>query len=309
MKLILRQISKKRRKSLNNRLAMTNPSTLFAEFKRNTKGFCLEEPFDFLIFRPIAFLIVKLTYSLPLGPNHFSFMALVVSLAAGYHLASGSAEGFVYGGVGIFIFSVLDCCDGMIARMKKNGSEYGNLIDMFVDLLSSTSFYVGLYLGLGKSSDFFPLHYFAMISAVFILIHVSIYNYYKKQYFFYAEGNPDGRNREIDLYRRNLDKLNSQKGRFFDKMLLYLFLLFSKAQKDSSHTTLYDVQNYINCNKKILPMWGVVAGSSHLALLSFSLMTHRVGIYFIFSIVLFNLWLVFVTVVQSGVNESIVVSK
>jgi phosphatidylglycerophosphate synthase len=278
---------------------------IFSEYKKNSKEFFLEEPFDFIIFRPIAFLILKIVYFSSIRPDHFSLMALIVAIFSGYQLSTGSADGFTFAGIGILIFCVLDCCDGMLARMKKNGSEYGQLIDMFVDLLSSISFYTGLFIGLFNNENLFPFHYLAIVSAVFILIHASIYNYYKSQLIFHLENNPNGRNKEIEGYRKNLEELQKSRGRYFHKLLISLFLIFSRAQKNPENKVKTKIDKYIKYNKPILPMWGISSGSSHLMLFAISLITHRVGLYFFFSIVLANLWLIFVSVIQSGVNSSI----
>ena len=277
----------------------------YTEYKKNTKEFQLEEPFDFVIFRPLAFLILKVVNWPFLRPDHFSFMALIVALTSGYLLSTGTASGFIYAGIGIFVFSVLDCCDGMLARMKKNGSQYGELIDMFVDLLASCSFYIGLFVGLSKAKGFFPIHYLALVSAFFILFHASIYNFYKKQFFFYLENNPLGRTREIEKYRRDLERLNKEHGNLFHRLLLWLFLLFSRAQKNPQKISTFQVEKYLKYNKSILPMWGIVSGSTHLMILSISLMTHRIGFYFFFAIVLSNLWLAFVSMIQVGVSASV----
>lgn len=275
------------------------------DYKKNVKEFALEEPCDFFIFRPIAYLIIKVTYSLPLNPNHFSLLALLIALFSGYSLSTGTAIGSINGGIGIFVFSILDCCDGMLARLKKNGSMYGDIIDMLVDVIASTSFYGGLAIGVSTGNEFIPLHFLAILSVMFILIHASLYHYFKKQYLFYLDKNPNGRAREIESYQRDLEKLKKEKGHHFDKFLLRFFLLFSSAQKKSKKVEVFNVDKYIKYNKPILPMWGVGSGSSHLFLLSVSLMTHRLGIYFLFSIILFNVWFILVGLIQMGINSSI----
>jgi phosphatidylglycerophosphate synthase len=277
----------------------------YSEYKRNSKELELEEPFDFFVFRPLAFLILKIANWSFLRPDHFSIVALIIAIISGYFLTTGTPKGFAYAGVGIFIFSVLDCCDGMLARMKKNGSKYGQLIDMFVDLLASICFYVGLCIGLSKGNDFFPIHYFAIVSAVFILVHASIYSFYKKQFLFYLENNPQGRTREIEKYRRDFDNLNKEGGSYFERLLIWLFLVFSRAQKNPKSMSTFKVGKYLKYNKPILPMWGVVSGSTHLMLLSLSLITQHVMLYFFYAIVLSNLWLAFVSMIQVGVNVSV----
>ena len=270
--------------------------TFFSDYKKNTNEFYQEEFLDFFIYRPLAFLLVKTTYFLPLTPNHFSVFALLISVLAGYFISTGTINGFICGGIGIFLFGILDCSDGMIARMKKNGHEYGIMIDMFVDAISGIIFYSGLFIGLNKFYGYSPLHYLSFVSGVSSLIHAGIYNFHKKQYFFYLKGDPDGRRKEIEFYSRKLDVLNTDRGKWFEKILLILFLVFTKFQKRSNKIKEYDVKAYLQCNKPLLPMWGGIAGSSHLFFLALFVIIGRIDLFFITSIILFNLWIFFILV-------------
>jgi len=279
------------------------------EYQNNTKEFRLEEPFDFLIYRPLAYLIVKLTYKMPLNPNHYSFVALIWALVGSYFIAQGEKIDFAVGGVCIVLFSVFDCCDGMIARMKKNGSKWGTQIDMFVDLISNIAIYSTLFIGLKKQNHDFPIEYFSFLCAICILIHASIYHYYKKQFQHYSSGNPDGRIRELNAWRREYDQLKKQKRQFFEKFLLFMFLKFSNAQKSDASIPLYDAEKYTKVNISILPLWAFVAGSSHLTFLSLALMLNEMPIYLYFALVISNLWLLLVYFIQSNVNSSILLKE
>ena len=130
---------------------------MISEYKKNTKEFWQEEPFDFFFYRMAAFLMVKLTYKLPLRQTTFLLLGLITAIFSGFTLSKGTHDSFALGGIGIIVFGIFDCCDGMLARMKKNGTKYGPLIDMVVDVLSSISFFTGLTIGLSKTIDDFYL--------------------------------------------------------------------------------------------------------------------------------------------------------
>ena len=278
-----------------------------ADYKKNTKDFSLEEPFDFVFYRPLAYIIVKATYKLPLTPNMFSFSALLFAILAGYSLSTGTHEGFIKGGICILIFGTLDCCDGMLARMKKNGSVYGDLIDMFVDLLASINFYTGTFIGLkiiySEADTNFP--YMIWPCAFLLFAHVSIYSFYKKQLLFYQSGNPNGRKREIDRYKREYEKLKKINGQYFDRFLVFLFLKFSDKQVDESKRVEYHGEAYITYNKKILPFWAVISGSSHLTILAIALMINELEVYIYFAFFLANMWCFMAYMIQNGVNNKL----
>jgi hypothetical protein len=277
----------------------------YEDYKKNTKDFSLEEPFDFFFYRPLAYLLVKLTYKLPLTPNMFSLAALCFALIAGYSLSKGTQEGFIQGGLCIIIFGILDCCDGMLARMKKNGSMYGDLIDMFVDLLASINFYTGTFLGLRiiYSDSNFP--FMVWPCAFLLLVHVGIYSFYKKQLLFYQSGNPNGRKREIDKYKREYEKLKKENKEIFNRFLLFLFLKFSDKQADESKRVEYHHNDYVQYNKKILPFWGIISGSTHLSILAISLIINELEVYIYFAFFLANMWVFMTYMIQNGVNNKL----
>lgn len=137
-----------------------------------------EEPFDFLIYRPIANLIVKSTLSLPLHANHFSMLALLVGLISGILIFLSQPNSWFTAGIGILIFNVLDCCDGMYARAKGNASKYGHWIDRIVDIISNTSLLTALWICLDS-----PLYKnLVLASTVAIAMHALAFQYFKNQY-------------------------------------------------------------------------------------------------------------------------------
>lgn len=276
-----------------------------SEYKSCTKLFEIEEPLDFAIFRPLAYVVVKLTYFLPLTPNMFSFFAFLSALFAGWSLIHGESH-FFYGGLGVFAFSVFDCCDGMLARLKKNGSFYGEMIDMLVDLISNICFFFGLAYGVSKSSNYVSsMPFLVIVSGIFILIHASIYRYYRTQYEFYLSGNPEGRHDHLEMFRAKLDEVNANNGSFFEKFILTAYLLFSDQQKKEKDIKVYPVEDYLNLNKPLLPLWGFIAGTSHLFVLSVALMFSRPEIYVVTAIVIYNLMLLWVWWKQTQVLKKL----
>ena len=276
---------------------------MIAEYKKNVRGFWQEEPFDYLFYRPLAFVVVKGTYSLPLTPNHFSIMALMTALFSGFCLAQGTVAGFICGGGGILLFGVWDCCDGMLARMKRNGDPYGQFVDMFVDILSAISFYGGLCWGLRNVGGLYP--WLVLLSGAMICIHAGLYNFYKKQFFFYDAGNPRGRPEEIETLKKDLQDLRERGGALFARFLIRSFLFFAGVQKSSEKLSFYDVKDYTRNNKMTLCFWSFIAGSSHLTLLALSLILSKIEFYLVFSLIFANVWLMWALLAQCRVNRSL----
>ena len=89
----------------------------------------VEEPLDLLFYRPIAFAIVKLIYRLPITPNQVTLLSLGAGLVAAYYFSLGTAGAFIAAAVWYAVTNILDCCDGMLARLQGSGTPLGRLID------------------------------------------------------------------------------------------------------------------------------------------------------------------------------------
>lgn len=273
------------------------------EYKKYSRGWHGEEMFDFLIYRPLAYTIIKLTYSLPFTPNTFSLLGLLTALASSYFILQGGPYDLMAGGLGIILFSIFDCCDGLLARMKKNSSPLGELVDMVVDLISSTCFFVSSYIGLEKLNGDIWYHELIIPAGLILLFHASIYHYYKKMFQFYRDGNPDGREREIDNFRRLLARI--PKGHWHRRFLVKLYIFFTNLQSNPKTKSTFERESYITLNKQILPLWGVISGSTHLSFLALALIFNKISYFLYFSFVAASLWVIFVYTIQKGLNRNI----
>ena len=107
------------------------------------------------VARPPAAVIVWLLRSTPLTPNQVTFLATFVcaGAAALIALTPGSWLWLVVGAA-IFEFSfVLDCADGMLARLRKHASPLGHLLDFLMDELKATLVYGAVAIRLWQETD------------------------------------------------------------------------------------------------------------------------------------------------------------
>lgn len=108
----------------------------------------LEEFLDLVLFRPVAFLLVKLLQHTPVTPNHVTMFSLIPGLASGLCFWQGTPEYFLVGALLLFFTNVLDCVDGMLARIRGTGSIVGYVLDGFVDYLIQIFLYISILHGL-----------------------------------------------------------------------------------------------------------------------------------------------------------------
>jgi len=103
--------------------------------------------------RPISRRITRLLLQFPISPSLWTISIFVLPLIACVCFVRGDYVSVVIG-AGIFqAFSILDGCDGEIARAKNLESKFGERLDHFCDFLASLLYVLALGLGLHRLSE------------------------------------------------------------------------------------------------------------------------------------------------------------
>jgi phosphatidylglycerophosphate synthase len=94
------------------------------------------------IARPPAAVLVWMFKGTPITPNQVTFLATVVAAAAGamFVLWQGWL-GLVLAALVFELSFILDCVDGMLARLRKLASPLGHLLDFLMDELKAMLIY------------------------------------------------------------------------------------------------------------------------------------------------------------------------
>ena len=100
--------------------------------------------------RPISQSLSRLLVQTQITPNQISFLVLGVLAAGTWTVARGTPQGFVLGVLLFHLASVLDGCDGEIARVKFLESRRGAWLDTSVDLLGNFLLPLAIALGLSR---------------------------------------------------------------------------------------------------------------------------------------------------------------
>src|SRR5207248_10085013 len=90
------------------------------------------------VTRPISRTISRLLLRFPATPNGWTWLIFPIPILGSVVLAQGTYRSFAWGLVLFQIFSILDGCDGEIARAKFMESERGRQRDDLFDGVSNT---------------------------------------------------------------------------------------------------------------------------------------------------------------------------
>ncbi|MCK4296256.1 MAG: CDP-alcohol phosphatidyltransferase family protein [Candidatus Marinimicrobia bacterium] len=251
---------------------------------------------------------MKLIYRFPVTPNQVSFLSMLTGIISGIFYTKGNVASFVYAGLLYGFAHVLDCCDGMVARFKKSGTHTGRIIDGLADYVNSTAVFIGLGIGLSKSGLEFPVSPWLLVifSAMFTALHCIIVDYYRNEFLAHAFGKVNSVQEDMELFSMELKKLKQVKGKYFEKLLIKLYLLYSDIQVfKGSEKRKYDQEKYYRSNKMLLYSWLLIGPTAHISVLVISTILYKPVIFFYYVLIAANILMLLIWVIQVQINKKI----
>ncbi len=91
---------------------------------------------DRLINRRLAVLFVRPALRLGLKPNHLTVAAFVLGLAGAGFFLGGTRRSFVAAGLIVYMSTLLDGADGMLARSRDICTRFGAYLDLYLDRIT-----------------------------------------------------------------------------------------------------------------------------------------------------------------------------
>jgi phosphatidylglycerophosphate synthase len=272
----------------------------FADYSLSLKDPCAEEIIDLAVFRPLGFLCVKMFLPFPVTPNQVSIMAMIFGIAAGFFLARGSQFAFLMGGMLYGLSNILDCCDGMLARIKKNGTATGRIVDGVVDYITGGAVLIGLGAGLTKAVHLGTLHlpwnawFLVVLAAASTAVHAVLSDYYRNTFLDQRRTHSGGVESELEKYGAEHSRLITEKGHTMDKVLIWLYLKYLRLQsgKERKGRTKAGARPPDAVTPLKVILWNCIGPSTHITFFILAAVLFRPGIYFFFVVILANIWTV-----------------
>ncbi len=257
--------------------------SLIEEYRSSLKSFDVEEILDLTIYRPLSFLLVKLIYPTNLTPNQLSVIAMFLGILAGIFYGLGTHQFIVFAAASFFICNVLDCADGQLARLKKNGTRIGRIIDGLIDYVTSVATFIGIGIALNNNPEFGPKYWILIAAGGISRGFQNLYfDYYRNLYMAYVHHKVDDIKRETEAYVKFRHEIGKTDGRLVVKSLVDIYVWYSKWQMRITKHVELDVtpDEYKKNNKLILRLWSWLGSTTHLTTLVIFSLLNRLDLYF-----------------------------
>lgn len=303
--------------------------SFLSEYKASLKAVEAEEIFDLIIYRPLAFVFVKLTFPFNLTPDRVSIIALILGCSAGVAFAFGHLDTLIAGAILYFISNVLDCADGQIARLKKNGTKLGRIIDGLVDYLVSIFVFTGIAIGLtirisqneiilwGNLLNWHPLTYIwtlSLLAGLSSALQALLFDFYRNKFLEVVFGRVTNIMDEIKEYENEKIKIitGEKKANVFEKFLINIYLKYThlqlRIQKDHEKTTsLKKIPSeiYYKKNRLILRLWSWIGSTTHITICIICALIGNMEAFLIICVLPFNLVMIILFFIQKFINNGL----
>ncbi len=289
----------------------------FEQYKQSLKMLDAEEPLDLFFYRPLGFLFVKLISPLPVTPNHISLMAMIFGVISGFYYAEMTPESVFIAGLFYSAYYLFDISDGQLARLKKNGTRLGRIIDGISDYVTHLAVYIGLGVGMVHAGEEPFYSWLLLLSAlVSMMLQAVLVDYYRNRYMAYATGNASLYGDDLEDFKREYEELKSKGGHFISRFIYWVYLkylsfqqLFSSNDNPEDFLNKFDSRDFLKKNKLPIRLWSFMGTATHITLLIVTSFLFRLDIYLWGIVTVLNIYTLFMVVLQYLVDKSVMTKQ
>jgi hypothetical protein len=258
-----------------------------------------EEVLDLIMYRPAAFLLVRVIHRLPVTPNRISILSMGAGLVSAACLAAGSGPALQAAAIWYFAANVLDCSDGQLARIQKSGTPLGRIVDGTADYVSSAAIFLGIGAGYAGAD---VLAWLLVVGAgMGSAIQSGMFDYVQSEFISVSRGEGSYLPKDREKYTKELERLESGGGNMFRRLMVKSYLSYLDRQAaiwrpDSSLRSGPAVQPdpaaYRAGRRRMVRLWSFLGPTTNRTLLIACALAGRIDLFLWAVVVPANAWLI-----------------
>ena len=156
-------------------------------FEAALKDATVEELVNLHLHRRLAFALIRPMQGRfeSVSPNHLTCLSGALGVCAGissYRSVEHGPAWLALGALLLMASAVVDCADGMLARLRRQSSEFGRLLDGLVDQVTGISAWYGICHAICAGIEL-PGEWLLCTFALFsVILHVALYDQMKSRF-------------------------------------------------------------------------------------------------------------------------------
>lgn len=113
------------------------------EYRESIKSLEAEDRIDLAFYRPLGFLLAKLSWRLGFSPTQVTLLGMVAGVLAGILYAAPTISNLILATLLFLLSGILDSADGQLARLSGRSTPFGLVLDGLCDNVVFISVYLG----------------------------------------------------------------------------------------------------------------------------------------------------------------------
>ena len=218
---------------------MSKFSDIKQQYKSSLKSMDTEETLDLMFYRPIGYMWAVLCAKVGITPNAITIASIFLGVAGGILFYFGEPQDLWLNYVGMFLLvwaNSFDSADGQLARMTKQYSRLGRILDG----LSGDFWFVAIYFAIcfrvNETSEFFMQHWSGWIWILAILAggchakQAAMADYYRQFHLYFLKGKEGSELDSVDQLDKDFAAV-PWKGHFWKKVTMMFYRNYTANQE------------------------------------------------------------------------------
>lgn len=228
-------MTKSEKNSSGNSADMTAQEEKHSSYRDSLKSMDTEEHIDLAFYRPIGYAWACLAKKLGVTPNAITISSIFIGLGAGVAFYFTELWINVIGMVLLIWANSFDSADGQLARMTKQYSRLGRILDGLSGDFWFAAIYIAICLRENMTSDFFMAHKWviwvmAVLTGLCHAKQAAMADYYRQFHLYFLRGEEGSELESAYNLKRQLAQLSWSKN-FWKKLTMTFYTNYTVQQE------------------------------------------------------------------------------
>lgn len=210
------------------------------DYRRSLKSLDTEEGIDLAFYRPIGYRWAMLAARFGISPNAITIAAIFLGIGAGILFYFPDLWLNVAGMFLLVWANSFDSADGQLARLTKQYSRIGRILDGLCGDFWFAAIYIAIILRENAFSPFFSAHTWiiwvvAVLSGICHTKQAAMADYYRQFHLYFLKGEEGSELDSATQLRRQLEESGiTWKNNFWKRLTLSIYLSYTRQQEATS---------------------------------------------------------------------------
>ncbi len=207
------------------------------DYQRSLKSMDTEEHIDLAFYRPIGFMWARLAARFGVSPNAITIAAIFLGIGAGILFYFPELRLNVIGMLLLVWANSFDSADGQLARLKKQYSRIGRILDGLCGDFWFVTIYLAIVFREIDFSSFFGDHPWviwcmACVTGICHTKQAAMADYYRQFHLYFLKGEDGSELDSVSQLRRQLDESGlTWKKNFWKRLTMSFYLAYTRQQR------------------------------------------------------------------------------